>query len=341
MAPVPSEPHSETSALDTVANRLQCPLCGGSLRRDGRRLVCSAGHAFDIARQGYAHLIGGRRRHQGDDARMVAARERFLGAGHYRPLSAALAELAAEHAPADDGMVVDLAGGTGHHLSAVLDACPHRYGLCVEASGPALRRAARAHPRAAAIGADVWAPLPVRTGTASVVLSVFAPRGVAEIERILAPGGIVVVAGPLPAHLEELGRLVGGIGIDPRKTERLAASLRRFERIALQQVTRRIALGHEEVHAVMAMGPSARHLSDDQLDRAIARLPGLVDVTVSVEISVHRMITSGRPRRGEAPSSAREDQHHRQAERRDDTGEPLHGGEEPGHGGEAADADDG
>jgi 23S rRNA (guanine745-N1)-methyltransferase len=283
---MPSDPHF--AALDTVATRLRCPICGDSLRRDGRCLVCPAGHAFDIARQGYVNLISGHRRHQGDDARMVAARERFLAAGHYRPLSSALAELAAEHIPPDDGIVVDLAGGTAHHLAVVLDACPHRYGLCVEASTSALRRAARAHPRAAAIGADVWAPLPLRTGTASVVLSVFGPRGVAEIERILAPGGIVVVARPLPAHLAELGRLVGGIGIDPRKPERLAASFRRFERLAHRQMTRHVALGHEEVHAVMAMGPSARHLSDDQLDRAIARIPEPTDVTVAVEVSVHR-----------------------------------------------------
>jgi 23S rRNA (guanine745-N1)-methyltransferase len=288
MAPVPSGP--QLSTLDAVATRLQCPTCGGALRRADRRLLCGEGHAFDIARQGYANLVGGHRRHQGDDARMVAARERFLSAGHYRLLSSALAELAAEHAPADDGIVVDLAGGTGHHLATVLDACPDRYGLCVEASTSALRRAARAHPRAAAIGADVWAPLPVRTGTVSVVLSVFAPRGVAEIERILASGGVVVVASPLPAHLEELGRPVGAIGIDPHKAERLAASFRNFERIAVRPLVRRIVLSHEDVHAVTAMGPTARHLSDSELGRAIGELPELVDVTVAVEVAVHRMI---------------------------------------------------
>jgi 23S rRNA (guanine745-N1)-methyltransferase len=319
-----------------VVSRLRCPICSGSLRRDDRRLLCPAGHTFDIARQGYANLISGHRRHHGDDARMVAARERFLGAGHYRPLSRALADLAAAHAPAEEGVLVDLAGGTGHHLAVVLDACAPRYGLCVEVSTPALRRAARAHPRAAAIGADVWAPLPVRTGAAAVALSVFGPRGVAEIERILVPGGTAVVATPLPEHLAELGRLVGGIGIDPRKPERLAASFRRFERLAVERVTRRIALGRAEVRDAMAMGPSARHLSDDDLERAIARLPEPVEVTVAVEVSVHRSQQSG-----PAPRPAGADEQHQQAEHRDDPGEGLHGGEEPGSGGEEADADGG
>lgn len=53
-------------------------------------------------------------------------------------------------------------------------------------------------------------------------------------------------------------------------------------------MTRRIALGHGDVHAAMAMGPSARHLTDDDLARAIARIPEPVDVTVAVDVSVHR-----------------------------------------------------
>jgi 23S rRNA (guanine745-N1)-methyltransferase len=43
----------------------------------------------------------------------------------------------------------------------------------------------------------------------------------------------------------------------------------------------------------MAMGPSARHLSDDDLERAIAPLPEPIEVTVAVEVSVHRSQRSG------------------------------------------------
>jgi hypothetical protein len=61
---------------------------------------------------------------------MVAARERFLGRGHYQPLAAALQSLAARHDPGVPGLVADLADGTGYYLAGLLDALPHRHGAC-------------------------------------------------------------------------------------------------------------------------------------------------------------------------------------------------------------------
>ena len=56
---------------------------------------------------------------------------------------------------------MDVGAGTGHHLAAVLDALPDARGIAIDASPAALRRAARAHERAAAVGADAWKPLPL------------------------------------------------------------------------------------------------------------------------------------------------------------------------------------
>jgi 23S rRNA (guanine745-N1)-methyltransferase len=111
---------------------------------------------------------------------MVVARDRFLGRGHYQPVAASVRSLAAQCDQREHGLVVDLAGGTGYYLAKILDALPHRHGVCLDLSAPALRRAARAHPRAAAIGADVWQHLPLATDSAAVVLSVF---GAAEPRR--------------------------------------------------------------------------------------------------------------------------------------------------------------
>ena len=53
---------------------------------------------------------------------------------------------------------------------------PDARGIALDASPAALRRAARSHERAAAVGADAWKPLPLRDEIATTVLSVFAPR---------------------------------------------------------------------------------------------------------------------------------------------------------------------
>src|SRR6185503_17875502 len=135
-------------------------------------------------------LLGGERARAapGDTPEMVAARERFLGSGHFQPLATALGDLL-EHGFAGQGSIVDLGAGTGWYLAALLDRFPDATGIALDVSKPALRRAARAHPRAAAVGCDAWGPLPLRDHVAGAVLNVFAPRNAAEIARVLAPDG--------------------------------------------------------------------------------------------------------------------------------------------------------
>lgn len=198
-----------------AAQLLRCPHCRGDLTLEGRALRCPEGHSFDLARQGYANLVPA----PGDTAAMVQAREAFLGAGHLDFVSAALAERARP------GPVVDAGAGPGRHLAAVLDSGAEGPGLALDSSPPALRRAARAHPRAAAVGCDLWAELPLRSHVAATVLSVFSPRNPSELARLLAPEGRLLVASPGPGHLEPLVAELGLLGVDPDKRERLAAAL--------------------------------------------------------------------------------------------------------------------
>ena len=63
-----------------------CPLCGGPLARQEHRAVCPQGHSFDVARQGYVHLLPVNKMHAklpGDSREMVESRRRFLEAGYY------------------------------------------------------------------------------------------------------------------------------------------------------------------------------------------------------------------------------------------------------------------
>ena len=274
-------------ALAAVAAYLRCPACAAGLRPGGARLACDRGHSFDIARHGYVNLTAGRAGPgTGDTAAMVAARGTFLGRGHYRPLAEALRALAVQHDPGAPGLVTDLAAGTGHYLSGVLEALPRRHGVCLDLSVPALRRAARSHPRAAAVGADIWQPLPLAARSVALALSIFGPRNAAETGRVLGPGGALIMATPGPAHLGELRRPLGLIGIDRQKLRRIAVAYRDWALSGLTIVNYELSLDHADLAALVMMGPSARHISPEALATRIRALPSPVPVTVHVQFRV-------------------------------------------------------
>ncbi|MBF9071475.1 putative RNA methyltransferase [Streptacidiphilus fuscans] len=290
---------SVNPALQRVAAWLHCPVCAQelTLAQDGGALRCPARHSFDVAKQGYANLLpGGAHTGTGDTTAMVAARVDFLGAGHYAPIATALAEAVraavgetvGEAGVREDraGRVVDLGAGTGHYLAAVLDAVPGATGLALDISKFALRRAAKAHPRAAAVVCDAWKPLPLRDGVADVVLNVFAPRRGEEIRRVLRPGGELLVVSPTPKHLRELVGELGLLGVDDRKDERLARTLvPHLSPAGARELTFGVRLSHAEVATVVGMGPSAWHTDADALVARIAALPDPVEVTASVTLS--------------------------------------------------------
>jgi 23S rRNA (guanine745-N1)-methyltransferase len=292
--------------LDDVIGWLRCPACGAALARAVGTLRCRNGHAFDIARQGYVSLLASGLTPVGDTAAMVQARIDFLAAGHYGPLADAVAAAACGAAggaaaggaaaggaawAAQDppGCVADVGAGTGYYLAAVLDRAPGRAGLALDASKFAARRAARAHDRIGAIVADVRGRLPVADRAAALALSVFAPRPPAELRRVLHPAGRLLVITPDSDHLGELAGPLGLLAVDPRKDERLTARLRPYFDLAGQSQHRfRLALGHRDVAAAVAMGPSAWHADPAELTERIAALPSPMPVTVSVTMWTFR-----------------------------------------------------
>jgi 23S rRNA (guanine745-N1)-methyltransferase len=294
---------------------LRCPVCGEGLAEADGSLRCPAGHSFDIARQGYVNLVPGR----ADTPEMVEARDAFLRAGHFRPLAAALAEEAREATgesarleadgagsatdgagSATDGAgsarrdaVVDLGAGTGHYLARVLDVLPAARGIAVDASPAALRRAARAHERAAAVGADAWKPLPLRDGIATIVLSVFAPRNASEMARTLAPGGALVAVTPTARHLHELVGPLGLLSVPDDKEDRLDAQLAsHFTLASRRSIEHAMFLTREESAQLVRMGPSSWHVDEHSVGERLASLPDPLTVTASMTLSRY---VRGRP----------------------------------------------
>lgn len=280
-----------------IVNRLRCPVCAGSLAPatagTARALRCPRGHSFDVARQGYVDLLAGRSPHTGDSAAMVAARADFLAAGHYDVISTALATAATgaltDHRPEAYPLVVEPGAGTGRHLAAVLAALPDARGLALDVSKPALRRAARAHPRAGAALADTWQRLPLADGSTAVLLNVFAPRNGAEFHRVLHPAGALLVVTPAEDHLTELVGALDLLRVDPAKADRVAGSLGgHFTEVGTAVHRARLALRRDEVRTLVGMGPSAWHADPARLAARLAALPEPATVTVAVRLAVHR-----------------------------------------------------
>ena len=85
----------------TPFQALACPLDGKPLSWSDSVWRCSDGHSFDIAKQGYVNLlpVQQKRSHDpGDSKAMVAARQRFLDAGHYQPIAEVVSNAVLSHA---------------------------------------------------------------------------------------------------------------------------------------------------------------------------------------------------------------------------------------------------
>ena len=266
---------------------LACPVCTAPLTPapGDTGLRCEAGHAFDRARQGHVTLLPpGRTPVAGDSAQMVADRVAFLGSGAFAGVSRVLGDAVVAGEP--PAALLDLGGGTGHHLAAVLDRLPDAVGVVLDASRYAARRAAGVSPRVLAVVADAWAPLPLRDAAVDRVLGVFAPRNGPETARVLRPGGRLVVVTPAPDHLTELVGPLGLLRVDPDKEARLAATLEPHLAHLTTTVHREaVELSRSAVLTLVGMGPHARHLTSETLAAGVAALPEPVRVTVAVQVS--------------------------------------------------------
>lgn len=278
-----------TPALDEGLPLLACPHCAAALRGDDGAVRCASGHTFDVARQGYLSLLTGAGTGglHADDADMVASRERVQGAGLFDPVTDALVE-ALDQARPPAGALVDLGCGIGHYAAACLNALPAKdtpVGVGIDLSRYAARRAARAHPRLAAVVADAWRTLPLADAMAGIALCIFAPRNPQEVARVLAPGGVLAIVTPRPGHLAGVRRDGAVVGIDPDKSQRLAAQLALWRPVATRVVAVQLRVPGPTAADLLLMGPSAWHV-DRAAERVRLEAAQTVDTCLAVDVTI-------------------------------------------------------
>lgn len=216
------------SALPFTA--LACPLDGAPLQRQAVSLRCPEGHCFDLAAQGYVNLLpvqNKRSRDPGDSKEMVAARRRFLKAGHYKPIADAVAQaVLAGAVPGRTLTCLDAGCGEGYYLrqlaaAAAAEARPLALaGLdiskwAVQAAAKRDLQDARSQAGASASAAPstTWivgsnAGLPVLPATLDRVLCMFGFPVYPEFARVLRRGGELLQVDAGADHLRELREVI-------------------------------------------------------------------------------------------------------------------------------------
>ena len=260
---------------------LICPVCERELRSEPGTLVCPSGHSFDVAREGYVNLLPPQHRVrgiEGDSLAMLQARRRFLESGHYRPLldqlvaevGSCLADSDVARSDADRGAcVLEVGCGEGYYIGSIAERLKGRAGatpvfMGADISKSAVRLASRRYHHARFIVADVRRRIYVQTGSANVLLDVFAPRDASEFARVVPPGGAAIVVIPSEAHLASLRTALGLLDIQEDKEAHVREQLRDGFGLADRKELRYpMELSADSAMDVMRMGPSSRHRTED------------------------------------------------------------------------------
>ena len=184
--------------------QLVCPICASLLTKQERSYRCENRHSFDIARQGYVHLLpvqNKRSLHPGDTPEQVLARREFLDGGFYRPILEALQAMTQNHA----GPILDVGCGEGYYSAGLAQAGQELVGLDI--SKEAVRRAAGKYKNATWICGSA-ARLPVMDQSVGILTSLFALTLPEEFHRVLKDDGIFLQVLAGEDHLLGLKSLI-------------------------------------------------------------------------------------------------------------------------------------
>lgn len=266
---------------------LACPLDGAPLQRDGATWRCPAGHAFDVAAQGYTHLLpvqNKRSRDPGDSKEMVAARRRFLESGAYAPIAAAVNRAVLADAQRDARLhCLDAGCGEGYYLRSLAAAAQNPLSLLgLDISKWAVQAAARRDKAISwIVGSN--ARLPVLPATLDRVLCMFGFPVYAEFARVLKAGGELLQVDAGPDHLRELREVIYPVLKPERAAETTAPE--GFRHIASESVRFGLQLdGAERIADLLAMTPHLYRASAEGRARAAA----LTSIALTIDVRLAR-----------------------------------------------------
>ena len=199
------------------ADNLACPIDGLKLVSDAKQWICPNGHSFDVARQGYVNLLPvqhKRSKHPGDSKEMVVARTHFLSTGCYQPLARAIVDqvdsLVIEN---DTFCMLDAGCGEGYYVDYIYQmlSTPEKninlsY-IGLDISKEAILQASKRNKNIFWIVGTNRQP-PITEASIDIILCVFGFVSFEGFNKVLKPGGKIILVDPGPEHLKELRNVI-------------------------------------------------------------------------------------------------------------------------------------
>lgn len=257
---------------------LACPVCGGGLglAAAGRSLACSAGHSFDIARQGYVNLYRGKPVNE-YSKESFRQRQQILEKGMYAHILEEICSfLQAVCGAGRPRLLLDAGCGEGYYtreIAARLGGCGlDFYGVDLSRDSVQLA-ASTANQAGGAASAIKWlvadiGHLPVRDGSVDFLLDIFTSAIYEEFQRILSPDGYLIKVIPGEGHVKELREAASSQLHHKDYKERKGAAVfsEHFETILNKTVSQTFAVTPEERDVFIHMTPLLFHVDKTKVD---------------------------------------------------------------------------
>lgn len=273
----------------------ECPLCHSEIKVDeGKSLLCTNGHRFDLAKQGYVNMLTTPSKTK-YDKRMFDGRKVMNEADFFEPMLNRLSEIVSQwqavaHKP--KVTLLDAGCGEGSHLSSLQEKVGRQVqadvlGVGIDISKEGVMMAARNDDANLWCVADL-AKCPFADGAFHVILNILSPSNYSEFDRLLTDDGLLIKVIPDREYLTEL-RSVFYQEDDRREysnEQTVELFDRSFELLEQERIRYSVRLNPVQLEHLVHMTPLSWGAADEQVRKVLEH--NLQEITCDFTILVGR-----------------------------------------------------
>lgn len=269
-----------------------CPYCLRSLQVKNGSLICTVGHTFDMARQGYVNMLNRPGNQQYDKTLFAARQEIITASGLYDVLHEKIAKVLNDYftAVGSSLFILDAGCGEGSHLQRIIEQSQRSAitGVGLDLSKEGIKLAAQSYKEPLWFVGDL-AKTPFVDGVFHAILNILSPANYKEFQRLLAPSGLVIKVVPRQNYLKELRE---ALFIETeKKVYRNQCPARRFkehfELVEAMDVSNVKSLNQAQLYQLALMSPLSWTAERERLARFSER--ETTGITIDLEILVGRL----------------------------------------------------